>query len=72
MTSPAEQAPSTAADGRLRQGGRVLLMALYTALRSLKLYPVEIDPNVRPLGGVLEWANRDGNEISVGIFVEVR
>ncbi len=41
MTSPAEQAPSTASEGRLRQGGRALLLALYTALRSLKLYPVE-------------------------------
>jgi HD-GYP domain-containing protein (c-di-GMP phosphodiesterase class II) len=39
---PAEPAPgSSAADGRLRQGGRALLLALYTALRSLKLYPVE-------------------------------
>jgi HD-GYP domain-containing protein (c-di-GMP phosphodiesterase class II) len=41
VTSPAEQAPNTAADSRLRQGGRALLLALYTALRSLKLYPVE-------------------------------
>ena len=38
----------------------------------LKLYPAEVDPNVRPLGGVLEWTNRDGNEISFGIFVEVK
>src|SRR5690349_25099415 len=39
---PAEPGPSSAAsDGRLRQGGRALLLALYTALRSLKLYPVE-------------------------------
>jgi HD-GYP domain-containing protein (c-di-GMP phosphodiesterase class II) len=28
-------------EGMLRQGGRGLLLALYTALRSLKLYPVE-------------------------------
>jgi HD-GYP domain-containing protein (c-di-GMP phosphodiesterase class II) len=28
-------------DGQLRQGGRSLLLALYTALRSLKLYPLE-------------------------------
>ena len=28
-------------DGQLRQGGRALLLAFYTALRSLKLYPVE-------------------------------
>jgi HD-GYP domain-containing protein (c-di-GMP phosphodiesterase class II) len=42
VTMPAEQAPSnSASDGRLRQGGRTLLLALYTALRSLKLYPVE-------------------------------
>jgi HD-GYP domain-containing protein (c-di-GMP phosphodiesterase class II) len=40
VTSPAEPT-SVASDGRLRQGGRVLLLALYTALRSLKLYPVE-------------------------------
>ena len=40
MTNPAEQASNTAADSRLRQGGRTLLLALYTALRSLKLYPV--------------------------------
>ena len=42
MTMPAEPGPSSAAsDGRLRQGGRALLLALYAALRSLKLYPVE-------------------------------
>jgi HD-GYP domain-containing protein (c-di-GMP phosphodiesterase class II) len=41
VTTPAEQAPSGAAEGRLRAGGRALLLALYTALRSLKLYPVE-------------------------------
>ena len=41
MTTPAEPAPSGASEGRLRQGGRALLLALYTALRSLKLYPVE-------------------------------
>jgi hypothetical protein len=41
VTIPAEQAPSSASEGRLRQGGRALLLALYTALRSLKLYPVE-------------------------------
>ena len=34
MTSPAEQAPSNAADGRLRQGGRALLLALYSAGRA--------------------------------------
>jgi HD-GYP domain-containing protein (c-di-GMP phosphodiesterase class II) len=41
MTTPAEQTASGASEGRLRQGGRALLLALYTALRSLKLYPVE-------------------------------
>ncbi len=41
MTTPAELAPGAASEGRLRQGGRALLLALYTALRSLKLYPVE-------------------------------
>jgi HD-GYP domain-containing protein (c-di-GMP phosphodiesterase class II) len=30
-----------ASDGQLRQGGRTLLLAFYTALRSLKLYPLE-------------------------------
>ena len=41
MTLPAEPARSGASEGRLRQGGRQLLLTLYTALRSLKLYPVE-------------------------------
>jgi HD-GYP domain-containing protein (c-di-GMP phosphodiesterase class II) len=41
VTTPAESAARTGSEGRLRQGGRALLLALYTALRSLKLYPVE-------------------------------
>ena len=40
MTHSGEAAPR-GSDGRLRQGGRTFLLALYTALRSLKLYPVE-------------------------------
>ena len=40
MTHPADAAPQ-AAEGQLRQGGRALLLAFYTALRSLKLYPIE-------------------------------
>ncbi|MEO8227891.1 MAG: HD domain-containing phosphohydrolase [Gemmatimonadota bacterium] len=38
MTVPGE---AGAHEGLLRQGGRGLLLTLYTALRSLKLYPVE-------------------------------
>ena len=42
MTLPAESAADALGDdGQLRQGGRSLLLALYTALRSLKLYPLE-------------------------------
>ncbi|MFL5402957.1 MAG: HD-GYP domain-containing protein [Gemmatimonadales bacterium] len=42
MTQPVESfGGRSAPDGQLRQGGRTLLLALYTALRSLKLYPVE-------------------------------
>jgi HD-GYP domain-containing protein (c-di-GMP phosphodiesterase class II) len=41
VTQPAEDFDRPAPDGQLRQGGRSLLLALYTALRSLKLYPVE-------------------------------
>jgi HD-GYP domain-containing protein (c-di-GMP phosphodiesterase class II) len=40
VSVPAESAPR-APEGQLRQGGRALLLAIYTALRSLKLYPVE-------------------------------
>ncbi|MGH7525319.1 MAG: HD-GYP domain-containing protein [Gemmatimonadales bacterium] len=40
MSHPAE-ASRTAPEGQLRQGGRALLLALYSALRSLKLYPLE-------------------------------
>jgi len=39
--SHADEVASRASDGQLRQGGRTFLLALYTALRSLKLYPVE-------------------------------
>ena len=42
MSSPVELATGAPGDdGQLRQGGRSLLLALYTALRSLKLYPLE-------------------------------
>jgi hypothetical protein len=41
MSHPAADFPRTAPEGQLRQGGRALLLAFYTALRSLKLYPVE-------------------------------
>jgi hypothetical protein len=42
VSSPAELATGAPGDdGQLRQGGRSLLLALYTALRSLKLYPLE-------------------------------
>jgi hypothetical protein len=38
----------------------------------LKIVPAQIDPNLRPLGGVLQWSSRDGSEITFGAFVEVR
>ena len=42
VTQPTEPAEGRSApEGQLRQGGRSLLLALYAALRSLKLYPVE-------------------------------
>jgi HD-GYP domain-containing protein (c-di-GMP phosphodiesterase class II) len=41
VTAPAETFDNAGDDGQLRQGGRSLLLALYTALRSLKLYPLE-------------------------------
>ena len=42
MTQPADASNGRSApDGQLRQGGRTLLLAFYTALRSLKLYPLE-------------------------------
>ena len=41
MSQPADATARSAPEGQLRHGGRVLLLALYTALRSLKLYPVE-------------------------------
>jgi HD-GYP domain-containing protein (c-di-GMP phosphodiesterase class II) len=40
VSAPADSSPR-APEGQLRQGGRALLLAIYTALRSLKLYPVE-------------------------------
>jgi HD-GYP domain-containing protein (c-di-GMP phosphodiesterase class II) len=41
VIQPARADPRPAAEGQLRQGGRALLLDFYTALRSLKLYPVE-------------------------------
>jgi HD-GYP domain-containing protein (c-di-GMP phosphodiesterase class II) len=42
VTQPTEGAEGRSApEGQLRQGGRSLLLALYTALRSLKIYPLE-------------------------------
>ena len=41
MTHSAEAPVRNAPESQLRHGGRLLLLALYTALRSLKLYPVE-------------------------------
>jgi HD-GYP domain-containing protein (c-di-GMP phosphodiesterase class II) len=42
MSEPVQsQGSSAAPEGHLRQGGRSLLLALYAALRSLKLYPLE-------------------------------
>ncbi len=38
----------------------------------LSIVPTEVDPNLRPLGGVLDWSSRDGSDISMGIFVEVK
>lgn len=40
MSHPVEAARG-GSESQLRQGGRALLLSLYTALRSLKLYPVE-------------------------------
>jgi HD-GYP domain-containing protein (c-di-GMP phosphodiesterase class II) len=42
VTQPANGShDQSAPDGQLRLGGRTLLLAFYTALRSLKLYPLE-------------------------------
>jgi HD-GYP domain-containing protein (c-di-GMP phosphodiesterase class II) len=41
MTTPTGAESSTANEGHLRSSGRGLLLAIYAALRSLKLYPVE-------------------------------
>ena len=41
MTQPWAPEAGRPPEGQLRQGGRSLLLALYTVLRSLKMYPVE-------------------------------
>jgi HD-GYP domain-containing protein (c-di-GMP phosphodiesterase class II) len=41
MTQPWDGEAPRQPEGQLRQGGRSLLLALYTVLRSLKMYPVE-------------------------------
>src|SRR3954447_9421527 len=61
MTQPWSGEVERPAEGQLRQGGRQLLLELYTALRSLKLYPVEnatvqkaLDDLNRSTGALLE------------------
>jgi len=41
MSQPPITEAERAPEGQLRQGGRSLLLAVYTVLRSLKMYPVE-------------------------------
>ena len=56
MTQPTNGShEQSAPDGQLRQGGRTLLLAFYTALRSLKLYPLEnttVQNSLEDLDGV--------------------
>ena len=49
-----EDAPVGGGEGFLRQAGRGLLFALYTALRSLKLYPLENATVQKALNDLLE------------------
>ncbi len=53
MTHPVDGAPQ---EGLLRSGGRGLLLTLYTAMRSLKLYPVENATVQRALDDLLHSA----------------
>ena len=46
-----------ATEGELRQSGRVFLVAMYAALRSLKLYPVENDQVQKSLDGLTRTAD---------------
>lgn len=54
MTSQSEGAPQ---EGLLRAGGRGLLLTLYTAMRSLKLYPVENTTVQRALDDLTQSAD---------------
>jgi hypothetical protein len=38
----------------------------------LRMVPITVDPNVRPLGGMLEWGSRSGNDLSFGLFAEIK
>jgi Protein of unknown function (DUF3352) len=38
----------------------------------LQLVPSSVDPNLRPLGGIVEWGSKDGNDVSFGLFAEVK
>ena len=46
------------AEGSIREHGRDFLIAFYSALRSLKLYPIENDQVQRALDGIFDTANR--------------
>ncbi len=67
MTQPQVPAPQRrqslvraleSAEGSIREHGRDFLVAFYSALRSLKLYPIENDQVQRALDGIFDTANR--------------
>jgi hypothetical protein len=38
----------------------------------LQLVPIAVNPNLRHVGGIVEWGSRSGNDISFGLFAEVK
>jgi hypothetical protein len=57
-------------EAQVPAGANVLAFVSVPGL--LQLVPTTVDPNLRPLGGIIEWGSRDGNDISLGVFVEVK
>ncbi|MGH7508028.1 MAG: HD-GYP domain-containing protein [Gemmatimonadales bacterium] len=71
MSAPFEtEGGRSAPEGQIRQGGRSLLLAIYAALRSLKLYPVE-NATVQKALDDLDTAARALLEVEVDVEIRV-
>ena len=67
-----ESAAYTSLLGKAQVPAAANVVAYVSVPGILQLVPIAVDPNLRHLGGILEWGSKDGNDISFGMFTEVK